>query len=206
MRGPRVRGRLEGKTGACGRTVTTASRSLMPYDSAASKSEAPEEEIGRSELSFTARLNRPTPSELFWFLLSFCTRHKVERSIKAVYVNALYAAPAKRMKMVVSMVSCSYLRCDTTMGGHPLPAQMVLHHGFEWRQGPARSLSRSSPGHSAAYHDVRGEVTPDIRSPPSVEMASACENRLEREEGRQRDEEKKRCFVGGGFLHTPAPP
>ena len=166
MRGPRVRGGLEGKTGACGRTVTTGSRSLKPYDSAASKVEVPEEEIGRSELSFTARLSRPTPSELFWFLLSFCMRQKAERYIKGVYVNALYPAPAKRMKMVVSMVSCSYFRCDTTMGGHPLPAQMVLHHGFEWRQGPARSLSRSSPGHSAAYHDVRGEVTPEIGRGP----------------------------------------
>ena len=71
-----MRGRLEGKTGACGRTVTTASRSLMPYDSAASKSEAPEEEIGRSELSFTACLSRLTPSEPIWFCSRFACAKK----------------------------------------------------------------------------------------------------------------------------------
>jgi len=163
MRGPRVRGGLGGKTGACGRTVTTGSRSPMPYDSAASRDEVPEEEIGRSELSFTARLSRPTPSELSWFLLSFCTRHKPAVYTQGVYGNVLDPAPAKRMKVIVSMVSCTYLRCDTTMGGHPLPAQMVLHHGFEWRQGPAHCRNRSSPGRSAAHHDVRCWLTPDIR-------------------------------------------
>ena len=126
-----MRGRLEGKTGACGRTVTTASRSLMPYDSAASKSEAPEEEIGRSELSFTARLNRPTPSELFWFLLSFCTRHKVERSIKAVYGRALDVLYIKRLKVIVSIECCSDLQRDSTMAGPQLRARMILQHGFE---------------------------------------------------------------------------
>ena len=188
MRGPRVRGRLEGKTGACGRTVTTASRSLMPYDSAASKSEAPEKETGRSELSFTARLSRPTPSEPTWFLLSFCTRQNPAVYTQGVYANALDPAPANRTKIVVSMVSCSYLRCDTLTGGHPLQARIILHHGFEWRQRPAYARNRSSPGHSAAYHDVKGEVTPDIRRRPRPFSASAC---LKDESGRARWKTKK---------------
>ena len=95
MRGPRVRGGLEGKTGACGRTVTTGSRSPMPYDSAAPRVEEPEEEIGRSELSFTARLSRPTPSELSWFLLSFCTRHKPAVYTQGVYASSLDQAPGQ---------------------------------------------------------------------------------------------------------------
>ena len=131
MRGPRVRGRLEGKTGACGRTVTTASRSLMPYDSAASKSEAPEEEIGRSELSFTACLSRLTPSEPIWFLLSFCMRQKAERGIKGVYGRALYVAHIKRLKVIVSIECCSDLQRDSTMAGPQLRARMILQHGFE---------------------------------------------------------------------------
>ena len=48
------------------------------------------------------------------------------------------------------------------MGGHPLPAQMVLHHGFEWQQERAYAPSRSYASRSAAYHDVKGEVTPEI--------------------------------------------
>ena len=131
MRGPRVRGRLEGKTGACGRTVTTASRSLMPYDSAASKSEAPEEEIGRSELSFTACLSRPTPSEPIWFLLSFCMRHKLAADHQGVYGRALDIPYIKRLKVIVSIECCSDLQRDSTMAGPQLRARMILQHGFE---------------------------------------------------------------------------
>jgi hypothetical protein len=166
MRGPRVRGGLEGKTGACGRTGTTGSRSLKPYDSAASKVEVPEEEIGRSERSFTARLSRPTPSEPIWFLLTFCTHYKPARFIKEAYVKSLDVALIKRSKVIVSMVCCSDLRCDSTMAGPQLRARIILHVGFEWRQGPSCAHYRSSPGRSAAYHDVRGEVTPEIGRGP----------------------------------------
>ena len=150
MLGPRVRGGLEGKTGACGRTVTTGSRSLKPYDSAASKVEVPEEEIGRSERSFTARLSRPTPSEPIWFLLTFCTHYKPARFIKEAYVKSLDVALIKRLKVIVSMVCCSDLRCDSTMAGPQLRARIILHVGFEWRQGPSCAHYRSSPGRSAA--------------------------------------------------------
>ena len=61
------------------------------------------------------------------------------------------------------MVSWSYLRHDTRMGGHTVQARMTLHHGIEWGQGPAWARSRSTPSRLAAYRDVSGWVTPDIR-------------------------------------------
>ena len=112
--------------------------------------------------------------ELICFFLSFCTHHKPAVAHQGVYANALDVSFAKRMEFVESMVSCSYLQCDITMAGHPLPARMVLHHGFEWRQELAYSRNRSSPGRTAAHHDVRGSVTPDIWPRRGLEMASAC--------------------------------
>ena len=146
MPGLRVRGGLEGTTGARGRTVTTGSRSLMPYDSATSKTEVTEEEKGRSELSFTARLMHPTPSELTWFLLSFCTHPKPAGDLKGVYASSLDKTRAKRTKIVGSIESCTDLRCDSTMDGHLLPAGMTLHQGFERQQGLACARNRSTPG------------------------------------------------------------
>jgi hypothetical protein len=206
MRGLRVRGGLESKTGACGRTVTTGSRSLKPYDSASFRVEVPEEEIGRSELTFTARLSCPTPSELIWFLLSFCTRHKPAQAHQRLYGNSLDPAPTTRMKVIVSMVSCSYLRCDTTMGGHPLQARMVLHHGFEWRQGPAYSRNSISRGHSAAHHDVRGCVTPDIGRGKRRGMALRMRSQLERKRVGRIDWVCVRAFYRGAFCPLPPPP
>jgi hypothetical protein len=195
MRGLRVRGGLEGKTGACGRTVTTGSRSLMPYDSAVSNAEVPEEEIGRSELNFTARLSRPTPSEPILFLLSFCTHHNAARDTKGVYAHSPGPAPAKRMKIVVSIVSCSYLRCDTLTDGHPLQGRIILHERFEWRQGPGCARNHNSPGRSAAYHDVRGCVSPEIRRWPRPGWASACGNNLKRRRKKREREGKKGIFA-----------
>ena len=62
------------------------------------------------------------------------------------------------------------------MGGHPLPAQMVLHHGFEWRQERAYARYRSYASRSAAYHDVKGEVTPESR--PAAEAIFSLRMRI----------------------------
>ena len=101
-----------------------------------------------------------------FFWLVFCSRF-AHTSIQLSTVKECTQAPliqllAKRMKVIASMVSCSYLRCDSTAGGHPLQTRMTLRHGFEWRQGPAYAGYRSYPSRSAAYHDVKGEVTPEI--------------------------------------------
>ena len=97
------------------------------------------------------------------FLLSFCTHLNPRVRIQGVYARAVDVPHAKGTKMVVSMVSWSYLRHDTRMGGHTVQARMTLHHGIGWGQGPPWPRSRSTPGRLAAYRDVSGWLTPDIR-------------------------------------------
>ena len=55
----RVRGGHESKAGAAWRTGMTSTRSLTPYESAASKVAVPEEDVERVEVSFTPAVRHP---------------------------------------------------------------------------------------------------------------------------------------------------
>ena len=92
------------------------------------------------------------------------------------------------------------------MGGHPLPAQMVLHHGFEWQQERAYARYRSYASRSAAYHDVKGEVTPEIG--PAAEAIFSLRMRINSLKGQKTKTgmKRKRRIELMGFCPPPGPP
>ena len=110
------------------------SRAMMPYNSTATRTKCSDSMVHRCPPSAL------TPSELafrkpIWFLLSICTHHKPAGADKGVYVIALEPAPAKRIKAIVFIVTCSYLRCDITMGRPLLLARTTLHQGLSGGKG-----------------------------------------------------------------------